>query len=230
MAAALVLTGVHSAAWAASAAETVIYSFTGGNSYSGAYPSALIAVGGTFFGETYYGGLGYGSVFSVTPSGQQTVLYNFLGGSDGEGPNGGLLNVDGVLYGATEYGGEHNYGTVFRLLRDGTKQTIHSFGAYRSDARNPAASLIAVNGTFYGTGVNGGAYGAIYSIAPDGTEAVFHSFDGAVDGAFPEAPFSPSPDPFTARPPEAESPAGVPYSASRSRAPPAPPMGAWYRR
>ncbi len=49
-------------------------------------------------------------------------------------------------------------------------------------------SLLNVNGTLYGTTVDGGTanYGTVYSITPSGTETVLYSFKGPPDdGTFP---------------------------------------------
>ena len=52
----------------------------------------------------------------------------------------------------------------------------------------PAAGLINVNGTFYGTTTQGGQYdwGTIFSITPDGTEHVLHNFGRGNDGRYPQ--------------------------------------------
>lgn len=108
--------------------EKVVYSFAGGS--DGASPRAdLIAVKGTLYGTTYYGGnsgcsvggVGCGTVYSIAPSGAETVLHTFAGGSDGAHPVSGLINVNGTLYGTTYGGGRSCHlrkdgcGTVFAL-------------------------------------------------------------------------------------------------------------------
>lgn len=63
-----------------------------------------------------------------------------------------------------------------------------------ADGRRPQASLIAVNGTLYGTTVDGGAYceesdgdgcGTVFSVTTAGTEKVLHSFGNGTDGIAP---------------------------------------------
>ena len=65
---------------------------------------------------------------------------------------------------------------------------LHTFGK-GTDGAKPAASLIDVNGTLYGTTASGGAYkgGTIFSITPGGKEKVLHSFGYGADGAYPVA-------------------------------------------
>jgi uncharacterized repeat protein (TIGR03803 family) len=102
-----------------SGAESVLYSFAGGN--DGAFPNGggLLKVGGRLYGTTENGGASnHGTVFSVSvKSGAESVLYSFVGsaGSDGAFPLAGLINVAGTLYGTTELGGANNLGTIFSL-------------------------------------------------------------------------------------------------------------------
>ena len=67
---------------------------------------------------------------------------------------------------------------------------LHSFGG-GTDGWGPAASLIDVNGTLYGTTAYGGAYrnstnglgfGTVFTITTSGTEKVLHSFGKGTDG------------------------------------------------
>ena len=67
--------------------------------------ASLIDVNGTFYGTTQNGGYGWGTVFSITPSGTETVLYSFGAAPDGETPLASLIDVDGTLYGTTSEGG-----------------------------------------------------------------------------------------------------------------------------
>ena len=78
-------------------AETVLYSFQGGD--DGAFPQgSLIDVDGTLYGTTGAGGANNaGTVFSITPGGAESVLYSFKGGDDGAFPQAGLIEVDGAL-------------------------------------------------------------------------------------------------------------------------------------
>jgi len=188
----------------------VVYNFAGAS--DGARPLAgLINVNGTLYGTTVQGGgegcyksFGCGTVFSVTPTGQETVLHAFTGGSDGANPKAGLIDVNGTLYGTTEYGGPHksicggSCGTVFTITPSGSENILHFF-AGPPDGAFPAAGLINVNGTLYGTttegGISGGCRlagpkvgcGTVYSINDSGSETVLHSFKSGHDGAFPYA-------------------------------------------
>ena len=69
-----------------------------------------------------------------------------------------------------------------------TYQTIYSFTG-GSDGANPYAGLILANdGNFYGTTVNGGAYGlgTVFMMTPAGVLTTLHSFSGVGDGAHPD--------------------------------------------
>lgn len=86
-------------------------------------------------------------------------------------------------------------GTVFSITLHGKETVVHSFG-YGTDGADPVASLIEVNGTFYGTTAFGGVSncdvygkcGTVFSITPSGNESVLHRFGGAQDGGAPVAP------------------------------------------
>src|ERR1700722_960551 len=59
-----------------------------------------------------------------------------------------------------------------------------------SDGANPLAGLIADGaGNLYGTTYAGGATqnGTVFTLTPDGTESVLHSFGGGSDGNSPMA-------------------------------------------
>jgi uncharacterized repeat protein (TIGR03803 family) len=155
-------------------AEKVVYRFKGLDD-AGAPSAGLINLDGTLYGTSSLGGgtgcangYGCGTVFSVTPAGVETVLHSFAANGDGAFPYAGLLNVRGVLYGTTSNGGIDNaYGTVFSLTPSGLETILYSFpGPF--GASSPAAGLIDVDGTLYGTTVNGGQLdaGTVYSITP----------------------------------------------------------------
>ena len=192
----------------------VLYNF--GGLPDGRGPRGVINVGGTLYGTTAAGGsndycdayLGCGTVFRVTLGGIEKVLYSFGKSPDGSDPNAGLIDVGGRLYGTTQTGGLHlgahctatgsgsyGCGTVFSITRSGIEKVVYSFGKDGTDGFTPAASLIDVNGTLYGTTQFGGAHydrcgggcGTVFSITPDGTEKILHSFNGT-DGADPVAP------------------------------------------
>ena len=185
---------------------TILHKF-GVASGDGVQPAAeLINVNGTLYGTTFKGGsYNGGTVFSITPSGQETVLHSFGGpNDDGLWPVAALLNVNGTLYGTTEYGGALDSGTVFKITPSGAETVIHSFGIdsryHISNGSVPLAGLINVNGTLYGTTVNGGRHscntgyyscGTVFSITTSGKYTLLHSFGshlrGHLDGALPVA-------------------------------------------
>lgn len=152
-----------------SGTENVLYIFPS-EGQLGAGPAALIAVRGTLYGTTAYGGpygtyFGSGTAFSMTPTGSLTTLHNFGSGTDGRHPYAPLLNVGGTLYGTTEQGGSYGDGTVFKMSLSGKEKVLHSFG-YGSDGATPFAGLIDVKGTLYGTTSAGGTqgYGTVFAV------------------------------------------------------------------
>jgi uncharacterized repeat protein (TIGR03803 family) len=198
-------------------AETELYSFAGGA--DGEFPRAgLIHVKGTLYGTTQEGGNsnsacssdGCGTVFAFDlKTDKETVVYSFCSQAscaDGQTPEAGLIEVKGVLYGTTVLGGvsgmaEHggqsectgsNCGTVFSLdPSTGVETVLYSF-AGGSDGAYPAAALVNVKDTLYGTTYAGGGdgtnSGTVFSIDPGtGAETVLHSFGSNSDGYYPLA-------------------------------------------
>ena len=98
-----------------SGSERVVYRFDGQLPGEGAGPlGGLVSFRGNLFGTTYYGGTsGFGTVFSLTKSGQVQVLHSF-GFPDGIYPPAGLTVMGEKLYGVTSFGGPTSgSGTIF---------------------------------------------------------------------------------------------------------------------
>jgi uncharacterized repeat protein (TIGR03803 family) len=178
--------------------ERVLYSFANGG--DGQAPTAdLIALNGTLYGTTRYGGAsrsacysgtGCGTIYKVSLSGDERVIYSFQGSAppkDGVWPYAGLTLVNGTLYGVTGYGGSRGGGTVFSVTKFGKEQVVHNFARGRY-GYYPYGALTLVNGELYGTTVAGGAYGdgAVFKISPSGQFKLLHTFKGyPTDGASP---------------------------------------------
>ena len=125
-------------------------------------------------------------------------MYAFKGGSDGAQPVAGLINVNGSLYGTTQYGGKSTpfcatgCGTLFKIdPARAAEQVTYRFG-YSSkspDGAYPAARVLDVAGSLYGTTLAGGVSGegTIFKIAASGAERVLHSFTccSPPDGKYP---------------------------------------------
>jgi uncharacterized repeat protein (TIGR03803 family) len=174
----------------ASGQETVLHSFGGPG--DGVYPvAALLSVNGTFYGTTEYGGAsGGGTVFSMAPDGSVKVLHNFVtdypdSTNTGSLPIAPLIDVNGVLYGTTSQGGKHlcndgytDCGTVFSITTSGKYTLLHSFGQGARDGTTPAAAVLDVDGTLYGTASQGGEFsnGTVYTITPSGQYKTLYNF------------------------------------------------------
>jgi uncharacterized repeat protein (TIGR03803 family) len=187
--------------------ETVLYSFCAqSNCTDGATPFAglIMDAQGNLYGTTELGGThGNGTVFKVPHGGTETVLYSFCAQTDctdGGNPVAGLiLDTAGNLYGTTEAGGANGFGTVFKVTPGGTETVLYSFCAQSSqsysctDGESPQAGLILdAAGNLYGTTRAGGASGggAVFKLAPGGTETVLYSFcaqSNCTDGDYPIA-------------------------------------------
>jgi uncharacterized repeat protein (TIGR03803 family) len=186
-----------------SGSEKVLYRFQGtyGTAkyhYDGANPVAsLIDLKGKLYGTTYNGGAGnYGTVFSISKSGNEKVLHSFAVYSDGINPAAPLLYERGSFYGTTmfgpgESGRDTGYGTIFSMSASGVEKVLFSFypAPYGSDGTVPLAALIGVHGKLYGiTSRSGPSSGTAFSITPAGNLSNLHSFGSGTDGSTPAAP------------------------------------------
>lgn len=186
--------------------ETVLWNFwvTPGDAQS---PMAglIQASDGNFYGTTTSGGYAdYGTVFSITPSGNERVVWSFIPSSgvpsDGVAPDAPLVeDADGWLWGTTFLGGEwgtpqrvNNSGSVFRLSKSGDQENVWvRFGRSGSaDGVSPqAAVMFGRDGNIYGTTSRGGNndLGTVFKVAPAGQETVIWSFGAGSDGTIPFA-------------------------------------------
>lgn len=126
---------------------------------TGANPRSGLTLGsdGNFYGTTYQGGsVGYGTVYRVTPTGSVTVLHNFAGApGDGAYP---LATVsqgpDGSLVGTTEKGGSGGHGVTWRIDPAGNYKVLHPFTSLSVDGNVSYATLLPLNGYYYGISFN----------------------------------------------------------------------------
>ena len=193
---------------------TVLHNFT--NIPDGARPMGrlLLDPAGNLYGTTTIGGgIGYGSVFKVDPSGNESVFYSFAGLPDGSDPASGLIrDAAGNLYGTTLYGGTAavcptqnlaGCGTVFKLDPDGKETVLYHFHPNNRlyDGTAPFGPLaIDSSGTLWGTTEWGGSGGCgipnpphrplevgcgiLFKVDASGNETVVYSFNQTV-GAWP---------------------------------------------
>ena len=174
----------------------VVFDQTNGGSPAG---SLIQGLDGNFYGTTNFGGNnncgwagGCGTLFRITPSGTLTTLYEFCSQpqcSDGVFPNAALvLTSSGDFYGTTAGDGEHNDGTVFKISR-GALTTLYSFCSLPkcADGYGPGQLMQAVDGNFYGTTIEFGAYsyGTVFRITPAGALTTLQSFNGD-NGGYPK--------------------------------------------
>ncbi|MGA2590052.1 MAG: Ig-like domain-containing protein [Bryobacteraceae bacterium] len=181
--------------------ERVRYRFRGHSKADGAVPrrGVVIGGGGVLYGATQYGGsaacgggMGCGTVFSLTPpnspggSWTEAVLHSFsgtdaLGSTDGGDPLAGVtIGSGGVLYGTTNVGGANGGGTVYSLTPPSssepswTENLLCNFPTGNSPYSPQAGVVIGSGGVLYGTSVIGGAAttcaddgcGTVYSVTP----------------------------------------------------------------
>jgi len=188
----------HSAGWTLS----TLYSFTGIDHNDGQSPSAPVTIGpdGALYGTSNEGGLGYGTVFRLTPPATfcrgfscpwtETALYRFMGGRDGAYPGycGLVFDRAGNLYGSTagqSIGGEGSGdATVFELTPSGggwVKTVLHDFGVTGGVF---AGVIFDGAGNLYGTA---SGHNAVFELTSTGSGWQYRPifmFNGS-DGVFP---------------------------------------------
>lgn len=145
----------------------------------------LVKVGSLFYGTTYQGDGGHGTVFSVSASGTVKTLHVFQGGKDGYYPRAGLVAVNGTLYGTTAAGGagtcgsQQGCGTVFKVTTSGKETVLYSFKSIATGSV-PEGGLASVGGALYGTAEQGGKYdyGVVFKISLSGSLKIIYNFQG----------------------------------------------------
>jgi uncharacterized repeat protein (TIGR03803 family) len=140
---------------------------------------------------------GCGGLYRISTSGS-TFHGRLLRQTEGGGPNGAPQPAsDGFFYGVSSGGGNlkkcdaQGCGTIWRATLDGDVQVIYRFAG--GDGQIPwGRVLLGSDGSLYGTTIAGGSAadcqgcGTIFRLAPDGTLATLHDFNG-VDGRYVEA-------------------------------------------
>jgi len=186
----------------AASAQTysVLYNFcTQTNCADGSAPYAGLvqATDGNFYGTTFRGGTGVGTVFKINASGMLTSLHSF-NDSDGLNPSAGVVQGnDGNFYGTTVTGGFINNGNAFQMTPSGSVNQVYSLCSQQGCiGRIPWAGLMqGVDGNFYGTAQQGGngscsglgvGCGVVFKLTPGGALTQLHAFSGA-DGVAPYA-------------------------------------------
>ena len=123
-----------------------------------------------------------------------TVLHSFGAAGDGSNPASPMvLDPRGNIYGTALTQGPGGFGMVFELSPNGdsswSESILHSFD---TAGDNPEASLaLDAQGNLYGVTPgfgNGGSYGTIYELSPNGDTwslNTIHSFTNGTDGAEP---------------------------------------------
>ena len=180
--------------------ETTIYSFCVQNNCPDGFnpPGGLVqASDGNFYGTTFGGTTGYGTLFGITAGGALTTLHTFDTTDDAKYPRGTLVQAsNGNFYGVTSEGGANDQGTVFEMTLGGVNgnalTTLYSFCSQTNcaDGSEPVAGLVqASNGNLYGTTLAGGtAGGTVFEITTGGALTILYNFciqTNCTDGGAP---------------------------------------------
>lgn len=184
--------------------------FLAGNVNQGCCLDSPVAVDaqGNIYGMSPFGGvpncglnndgLGCGTLFRLSPTGEFTLLHVF-DGKDGMQPEGGVvLDGKGNLYGVAAYGGELscNYpasgqpsepgcGTIYKLDSKGKFTLLHSFTG-PNDGSYPLGLIIDSAGNLYGIAESGGdvipksnyeyGVGTVFKVDTTGAFSLLYTF------------------------------------------------------
>ncbi|HLY01619.1 MAG TPA: choice-of-anchor tandem repeat GloVer-containing protein [Candidatus Cybelea sp.] len=190
--------------------ETILHRFRGGKDGKTPEEAPIVVSsprgGNALFGATYWGGAGFGTIYTMSTSGKNyRILYRFMGGSDGANPK-PLFYAGGKLYGTTDRGGATSRscdlsgvsgcGTVFEIGSDGKQYRILHRFAGGTDGAGADGILTIVDGTIYSATKFGGSTtcrvqgnpgcGTVYQIDTSGRNyRVLYAFQDGKDGAYP---------------------------------------------
>lgn len=147
-------------------------------------------------------GLGGGTVYKMTPSGEATVLHKFTAAEGVNTWSAPVQTQEGTFYGVAAYGGaivgtRLAAGTAFKFTTSGQFTLLHSFRDENSDGEYPIGGLVAGrDGNLYGTTSGGGFAqgGTIFQMTPAGVVTVLHSFDHNRGERTPKAGLTLGPD------------------------------------
>lgn len=184
---------------------TTLVAFTGTTGANlGSAPRGNLVLGsdGNFYGTTATGGsgggLGFGTVFKMTPAGVLTTLVNFTGSSGaalGATPTSGLVqHSNGNFYGMTSSGGTSNLGTIFEVTPAGVLTTLVNFtggsGLWLGSAPKGTLTL-GTDGMLYGTTTTGGTlggFGTVFKVSTTGTLTTLVQFSGTTGTTLGSSP------------------------------------------
>ena len=185
---------------------SIIHSFTN-NGGDGGNPEAGVTIrGGSLFGTTYSGGLGYGTAYQITHAGNDWVHVPiaYLPGSSSAPIARVLFGPDGHLYGTSRSGGQLGSGSAFDLIpplslcRDARcswkVNLLYGFEGPPFDGYSVGHGDLIWDqqGNIYGTTNGGGPSdaGTVYELTPSNPywiETPIYIFSGGADGGRPQA-------------------------------------------
>lgn len=155
-------------------AESVLYSFQGGNDGANPVGGVIVDRAGNLYGTTFDGGInGGGTIYELSPSNGRwtfTVLYSFVGGYGGP-YNKLTFDTKGNLYGFTNSEGAYGFGEIFKLTPSNGTWTLTDLYDFPGgpDGGFPYGSVAVDSaGNVFGTAVVGGSsnQGVIFEITP----------------------------------------------------------------
>lgn len=162
--------------------ESVLWNLTGGGDGANPYSGVIFDSTGNLYGTAAYGGLGYGTVYELSPSQSgwtEKTLYVFTGQDQGNAVGGVTMDANGNLYGTT--GGVEGLGEAYELsLSNGNWvfSLLQSFNGYEGPFDTPTLDS---QGNLYGTSAFTGGNGEVFKLTPsDGRWIYTHLHDSTL--------------------------------------------------
>ena len=154
------LTNVPGVGWV----ESILYSFQNNGDGERPWAGLVMDQAGNLYGAASgSGGLGSGTIFELSPSGNTWTFKVIHSGVCSPGKT-LALDTAGSLYGTTPCGGAHEKGNVFKLTNTGNGWQYTSLYEFTggADGGDPQGGVaVGTDGTLYGTASIGGSFAGI---------------------------------------------------------------------
>ena len=161
---------------------SIVHVFAGADGL-GPLGAPIEASDGNLYGTTWGGCCTPSTVYKYTPEGVFSVIYTF-DSAHGTWANSIIQGPDGNLYVTCNEGGASDNGTVVKLTTVGKLLDYYSFPGGAAGGSLPGGLVLASDGNYYGSTLQGGAAGdgTIYRLTPDYKVTTLYTFNPRHNG------------------------------------------------